>query len=205
MSFEDFIYPTVLADLHLSLREQDLYSHIAPILLDPSFQSRLVLGASVAQATNTEKARSELIIAPVLLELRVMGIPFGLFSGVRLKAEPLTGLSGICDFVLTREPLQSVLTAPLVAIAEAKNDNVRSGLGQCIAEMVAARIVNEQDNITGPVYGIATTGTTWLFSRLDGSVVTLDTREYTLAQIETIMAILKSILEGQPPTSIVDL
>ena len=49
------------------------------------------------------------------------------------------GLNGYCDFILTRSPLQSVLTAPVVAIAEAKNDNLRTGLAQCIAAMVAAR------------------------------------------------------------------
>ncbi len=126
-----------------------------------------------------------------------MGVEFGLFSGVRLKAEPLAGLTGICDFLLTRGAIQSVLQAPFVAVTEAKNDNVRSGLGQCIAEMVAARMLNEQSGIEGAVHGIATTGTTWLFSRLDGSVLTLDTREYMLAEIETIIAILKAILEDE--------
>ncbi len=35
-----------------------------------------------------------------------------------------------------------MLTAPVVAIAEAKNDNLRTGLGQCIAAMVGARDFN---------------------------------------------------------------
>ena len=37
-----------------------------------------------------------------------------------------------------------VLTAPLIAIVEAKNDNIHNGLGQCIAAMFAAWEFNQQ-------------------------------------------------------------
>ncbi len=82
MSFEDFPYPAVLNDLQLTSREHDLHGGVAPVILDPGFRNRLAIGAAVAQATNTEKPRYELIIALVLLELQVMGMEFGLFSGV---------------------------------------------------------------------------------------------------------------------------
>jgi hypothetical protein len=87
----------------------------------------LELGTAVALAINTEKARSEFIIAPVLLELRrLVGDRLGLFSGVPLEGDAARGLNGICDFLLTTSGRQLVVTTPVVAIIEAKNDNLLS-------------------------------------------------------------------------------
>lgn len=89
-------------------------------------------GATIALAVNTEKAKSECIIAPVLLELRrLLGGAVGLFSGVALEVDPSRGLTGVCDFLLTKAARQFLLSAPVVAVVEAQNDNLRTGLGQC--------------------------------------------------------------------------
>jgi hypothetical protein len=37
-----------------------------------------------------------------------------------------------------------VIEAPVITIVEAKNDNIQSGLGQCMAEMIAAQLFNER-------------------------------------------------------------
>ena len=60
-----------------------------------------------------------------------------------MDGDAARGLNGVCDFILTKSPLQHVLTAPFVTIIEAKNDNLRNGLGQCIASMVAAQLLNQ--------------------------------------------------------------
>ena len=87
-------------------------------------------GTDLALAINTEKARSEFIIAPLLMELRrSLGGTFGLFSGIEFDVDASRGLNGFCDFILTKWPRQLVLTAPLVMIVEAKNDNLRSRHG----------------------------------------------------------------------------
>jgi len=84
----------------------------------------------LALAIDTEKARSEFIIAPILIELRsILADGFGLFSGVEFDVDASRGLNGFCDFIPTRSRIQSVITAPVLAIAEAKNDNLRNGLG----------------------------------------------------------------------------
>jgi hypothetical protein len=197
MAFNDFNYPTVLSDFGLALTEAALYPNIAPDALPGSFSGRFSAGAALGQAVNTEKARSEFIIAPVLLELRLTAKrPFGLFSGVELKADPKVGLTGVCDFLLTRQPLQTVVSAPLVAVVEAKNDNLRNGLGQCIAELVAAQMINRHEGGDGAVFGVVTTGTLWQFLRLDGNTVTLEPREYTLSDLGTVLAILRRIVEA---------
>jgi hypothetical protein len=148
-------------------------------------------------AINTEKARSEFIIAPVLLEVRrLVGDRMGLFSGVALDADPEHGLNGICDFLLTTSGRQLVVTAPVVAIVEAKNDNLLSGLGQCIAAVVAARIVNEREGSMGRVvYGSVTTGSAWKFLRLTASQLTIDRREYYIDNVGKILGILQEVVQ----------
>lgn len=197
MAYHEFTYPQVLADLELTLAEADLHSSVPPLAPRPEFVTSLHEGAALARAIGTEKARSEFIIAPILMEVRLMlGKRFALFSGVELRADPKAGLAGVCDFLLARDPIQSVLRAPLIAVIEAKNENLRTGLGQCIASVVGARLVNEREGHPGPIHGVVTTGTAWQFLRLDGQTVTLDTEEYSLDRLDRLLGIFRAIIEG---------
>jgi hypothetical protein len=197
MAFADFTFPQVLEDLSLTVREMELFAAVTPMLVRPEFQAELDLGTSVALATNTEKARSEFIIAPVLLELRrLVGDRLGLFSGIPLDGDAARGLNGFCDFLLTTSGRQLVVAAPLVAIVEAKNDNLLSGLGQCIGAVVAARMVNEREGtVDRVVFGVVTTGSAWKFMQLDGSSLTIDRREYYIDNLSKILGILKEIVQ----------
>ena len=197
MAFRDFNFPEVQQALGLNLMEADLFSGVPALELASAFSQRMHGDISLALAINTEKARSEFIIAPVLSELRRhLGGSFGLFSGVEFDVDSSRGLNGYCDFILTRSPLQSVLTAPVVAIAEAKNDNLRTGLGQCIAAMVAAREFNAKSAAAvAIVHGVVTTGSAWKFLKLTGADVTLDVEEYFIAELGRIMGILAHILK----------
>ena len=134
----------------------------------------------------------------ILLELRqLLGGGFGLFSGVEFEVDASRGLNGFFDFILTRSPLQSVLSAPVVTIAEAKNDNLRTGLGQCIAAMVAAREFNRKASAAvESIYGAVTTGGAWKFLRLSGADLTLDLREYFVAELSRILGILAHMLRS---------
>jgi transketolase C-terminal domain/subunit len=79
----------------------------------------------------------------------------------------------------------------VVAIVEAKNDSIKSGLGQCIAEMLAAQTFNAQrGNPIPTVYGVVTTGSVWKFLRLTGSLVSADEREYYIKEAERIVGVL---------------
>jgi hypothetical protein len=198
MAFRDFGFPDVQQALGLTLAEADLFGSTPALELPPTFVEWMRRGIELALAINTEKARSEFIIAPILLELKqLLGGGFGLFSGVEFNVDAARGLNGYCDFILTKSPLQSVLVAPVVAIAEAKNDNLRTGLGQCIAAMVAAQEFNARSSTpVAAVYGAVTTGAAWKFLRLAGSSVTLDVPEYFVAELGRIMGILAHILRA---------
>ena len=203
MAFNDFGFPDVQQALGLSLAEADLFSRVPAMPLSSAFTERLRGDVALALAINTEKARSEFIIAPLLSELRrLLGGSFGLFSGVQFDVDVSRGLNGYCDFILTRSPLQSVLTAPVVAIAEAKNDNLRNGLGQCIAGMVAAREFNTKSAAAvACVYGVVTTGSAWKFLTLAGVDVTLDVEEYFIGEPGRIMGIFAHVLKASAVTA----
>ena len=198
MAFRDFSFPDVIQNLDLTYSEVDLFGAVPPHELTAEFVERLHAGVELGLMVHTEKARSEFIIAPVLMEFRrIMAKAFGLFSGVEFNVDASRGLNGFCDFLLTRSRLQSVLTTPVVAIVEAKNDNVRNGLGQCIAAMVAAREFNAKAQPPiAAVHGVVTTGSVWKFLRLRDAEVTLDTNELYIAEPGRIIGILARILKA---------
>lgn len=201
MAFRDFVFPLVQEQLGLRVEDGDLFGATPPFAVRPDFADFVRDGTTLALANSTEKAKSEFIIAPMLLELRrSLGGRFTLFSGVEWEVDRGRGLNGYCDFILGRGPSQHILQAPFVAVVEAKNDLIRTGLGQCIAAMVAAGISNERAGIpAGTIHGAVSTGLTWKFLRLWGDVVTLDIPEYTVDNLPRVMGILRAIVEPIAP------
>ena len=198
MSFKDFSITDVGARLGLVVSERDLFSQVAPHPAGPWLTSILDETLSLALALGNEKARSELLIAPVLVEVRRMcAHRVSLFSGVELNVDDARGLVGVCDFLLSRSPEQLVLRAPVLAVVEAKQENIKGGVGQCAAEMVAARIFNERaGHAVDAVYGAVTTGDNWRFLKLTEAHLTLDADEYMLHQIGKILGILRTTVTG---------
>jgi hypothetical protein len=196
MAFGDFDLKTVNERFGLTVDERsDLFSAIPPALLSARLRETLDQWAPAALAMNTEKARSEMIIAPILMEATsLLGGRVTLFSGVAFDVDRERGLNGICDFLLTRSPERFFVSRPVMALVEAKREDIAGGLGQCAAAMVAARIFNERDGgMPGPVFGAVTTGNIWRFLKLDGSKLLIDLPEYYLDQVDRVLGILISI------------
>jgi hypothetical protein len=198
MAFQQFTFPQVQRDLGLTLHDADLYSAAPPFPVREEFAAFLRDGVALAVANSTEKAKSEFIIAPVLLELRrALGPRFFLFSGVEWEADASRGLNGFCGFILAKGESQYVLAAPFVAIVEAKNDLIRTGLGQCIAAMYGAQICNQKSGrAPARVYGAVSTGSAWKFLQLEGTALTIDVPEYYIDNLPKVMGILRQIVES---------
>ncbi len=193
MSYSQFDLETAIADFDLTLHEQvGRFSQVADVKPSDFLVQTLDFNAPVALAINSEKVRSELIIAPLLLELkRRHPDRVSFFSGKEFNVDADRGLNGFCDFLISRSPQQSVIQSPVIAIVEAKNENIELGLGQCIAEMVAAQIFNQRKGLEIPmILGAVTTGSTWKFMQLEGKIVELDLTEYFLNQVGKILGIL---------------
>ncbi|MBD1905997.1 hypothetical protein NDI37_16230 [Funiculus sociatus GB2-A5] len=170
----------------------DLFTATPEILPIYYLQTTLNENVFLATAINTEKARGELIIAPVLLDVRrILNFQIAFFSGSESNVDLQAGLSGYCDHTLTASKESSEIRTPVVILAEAKNESIKSGLGQCIAEMVAAQLFNQRNGEANEsIYGAVTTGTDWKFIKLVDKTVWIDKRDYFINEVSQILGIL---------------
>ena len=174
-----------------------LFSQIEPVEPSAYLTTGLAKKVSLATAIGTEKARSELIVADVLVELlEHFNYRISFFSGIDFSVDPGCNLTGVCDFLVSLSPDQLDLQAPVIVLVEAKNLDMKLGLGQCVAEMLAAQRFNaEQGNDIRAVYGATTTGINWQFLKLEDKQLHLDMATYTIERCDRILGILASMVE----------
>ena len=92
-----------------------------------------------------------------------------------------------CDFIVSLDPEQLFIKSPVFA----KKENLNARLGQCLAEMIAAQIFNQQQgNQISTIYGVVTTGNIWKFLKLENTEVDIDLTEYFINNLEKILGIL---------------
>lgn len=201
MAYSDFKLKEIIKQFDLTLNENiDLFAAILEVEASEILKVMLKENAALAVDINTEKARSEMIIAPILLEIRrQLNYQIGLFSGSEFNVAPERGLNGICDFLISLSPERLFISAPVITIVEAKKEDIKAGLGQCVAEMLAAQLFNErEENEISTIYGVVTSGTNWRFLKLEGKIVYIDTIEYYLRDVEKFLGILLSAIPPVP-------
>ena len=197
MSYSDFTLESVERLLGVSAHPGDLFPKLVAVPAPVWLSELLTRGTQGMQLSLiSEKARSEFIVAPILLASRELsGNRFAIYSGQRLDVDPENGLTGECDFILTAADAMLPLQAPIATIVEAKKNDVEGGLGQCIAQMVAADRFNQQSGRRGaPIFGCVTTGEAWQFARLAGSEVLLERRRFYIDHTEIILGVFSAII-----------
>ncbi len=193
MAYSDFTLARVKQELGIEIIEgKSLFMDVAPVPISALLRQLLARDGDLATLINTEKARSEFLIAPILADVRQQSHgPVSLFSGSSFNVDTEKGLAGFCDFILSQSEEQIDVTAPVMIIVETKNESLIGGLGQCIASMVAAQIFNQRSGITTEViYGTVTSGTNWRFVKLVGNQAWVDNREYFISEVDRILGIL---------------
>ncbi|GAX43329.1 hypothetical protein NIES4075_43420 [Tolypothrix sp. NIES-4075] len=193
MPYSDFTLRKVKQTFGITTVEGERFlPEIKPIAASATLTAFLEESLPLAIATGSEKARSELIICPVLLEVRkILQRKISLFSGADFTVDPALALTGVCNFLLSRSPEQLEIEAPDVVIVEAKKADLNPGIGQCIAEMIAAQKFNEINNqAISTIYGSVTNGTAWRFMQLTEQTVTIDFTDYPLPPVDVILGIL---------------
>lgn len=147
--------------------------NITPLPLPGWLQQYLAINPLVPTVTKSEKAISEVVIAPILVAVKeYCNGQIGIFSG-----EPLSGagLVGICDFIITTNPRAYLPEPPIMVLVQAKRQDLLSSIPQCVAEMLAARDINRLAGLDYPyTYGCVTTGTEWQFLRLSDDLAITD-------------------------------
>lgn len=195
MSYSNFSLNEVIKQFNLTIKDkQDLFADISEIQPSEYLDFTLKYNFPIATEINTEKSRSEMIITPILLEIRrLLNDKISLFSGREFNVDSEKGLNGACDFLISLSESQLIINAPVITIVEAKKEDIIGGLGQCVAEMLAAQLFNEQEGNTIPViYGAVTSGNIWRFLKLEKNIVYIDKVEYYINQIAKILGILVS-------------
>jgi hypothetical protein len=195
MAYREFTTLTKVREAFgLTIEESiNLFTETPEALPSSYLQTTLNENVFLATAINTEKARAELIIAPVLLEVRrKLNFQIGFFSGSEFNVDLQAGLSGYCDYILTASKESYEIRTPVVTLAEAKNESIKSGLGQCIAQMVAAQLFNQRNGeAIESIYGAVTTVTDWKFLKLIEKTIWIDKRDYFINEVSQILGILK--------------
>jgi hypothetical protein len=198
MAYTDFTLDRLIEQFGLQIQEDSAFlAAFAPLPISPLLRQELEENVPLARDISTEKARSEFIIAPVLVEVRRQcQRRISIFSGVEFTVDSAQGLRGVCDFLLSLSPLQLTMQAPVVSVVEAKNENMKAGMAQCTAEMLAAQKFNTLKGRTLPaVYGAVTTGILWRFLRLQDTTVAVDSSEHAIEQVERIVGILVGMVK----------
>jgi len=106
-------------------------------------------------------------------------------------------LNGYCDFLISASPDQVFIEVPVVCIVEAKNENIRSGYPQCMAEMVGAKIFNDrQGHPVSAIIGVVTTGNNWRFLIFKDNIILIDFDEYLISQTGKILGIFSETIHN---------
>ena len=198
MSYSQFDIEAVRVNFGIAILERvSTFAEVPEIGYSDYLAETLRFNTPIALAINSEKSRSEMIIAPILLELkRQFPEKVSLFSGKDFNVDIEKGLNGFCYFLISRSPEQLTIMSPVIAVVEAKNENIEAGLGQCMAEMIASQIFNQRKgNSVTRIFGAVTTGSSWKFMRLSEKTIEVDLNEYFVNQIGKILGILSLGLE----------
>jgi len=198
MAYSDFTLAKIVKIFGLTVSEKlDIFAGVPDFNSSNYLQDTLQYNLPLALAINTAKSRSEMIISPILIELKkCFPQPISLFSGVDFTVDATRGLNGTCDFLISRSPEQLFINAPVITIVEAKKEDINAGLGQCVAEMLAARLFNErEENQIDTIYGAVTTGDRWKFLKLKEQIIEIDLGEHFLINnVNKILGILANAI-----------
>ena len=169
----------VVKKFNLELQSVQLFSNIERI--EPSSWLKETLSLADVSLLTSEKAKSERLISPILVEVfQAFKLKISFFSGEQLNVRPNDNLSGECDFFFSLHPPKPYIDAPIISLAEAKNEDMNWGIAQCAAQMLGAKLFNEQENKLIPfIYGCATDGIEWQFLKLENDIYYVDNKIYT--------------------------
>jgi hypothetical protein len=199
MAYADFDLRTAVQKFELTTIEDiDLFAEVEPIEPSDSVKGFLAEFSPYAMGIDSEQARREFIISPILTEAkRRSKVEISLLPGVVLSVDPSRGLTGSCDYLIVRSPELYYVESPIIAVVEAEQEDLIAGLGPCVAEMVAIQLFNDRDGTPLPVvYGCVTSGTLWRFLRLTGKNLNIDRPEYYLRDTAKILGILVTLARG---------
>ncbi len=199
MAYSKFTLQEIVEKFDLKIKREIIFDAVKPIEISAFLKESLFRGYAIALPNGSEKARSELLVSPFLVELKqINNNTISVFSGEILDVDKKNGLNGECDFILSSNDNQLFIDAPIFTIVEAKKNDIGEAFGQCVAQMIGAKIFN-QNHKKGidTIFGCVTTGDRWHFLKLKGSLVSITPKDMMLEGNEAfILGTLQEIVEN---------
>ncbi len=129
------------------------------------------------------------ILLPRLCVRHGNGIPLKIW--VNRKMAYNDELTGEPDYFISAPPSGAVsdpVGKPLLAVAEAKQEDFIAGWGQCLAAMIACQKLNNMNEIV--IYGIVSSGLVWEFGKLQGTLFTTDLFSFSIRKAGAVLGAL---------------
>ncbi len=195
MAYTNFTLYDLRRQFGIRDRVQRLFTDVTPLPMSNWLRDTLTMTQQMP--LGSEKAKSELIVTPILVELRNRNNNFfTVYSGEVLNVDATQGLTGECDFILTKDTSAFAISAPIITVVEAKKDDLELGVVQCAAQMVGIQRFNEKyGESVETIYGCATTADTWQFLRLTGQELLIDHDKYFISELEVILGVFQQIID----------
>ena len=194
-SYSNFTIADIRA-LNIETINQCLFTNITAV--KPSKLLTELLKAYKGVPLQSEKSKSEILISPIINEVRLNNPKkMTFFSGYQFNVDEKRGLKGFCDFLISAKYNAVFIESPLLAVVEAKhNQDLLDAIPQCIAEMYAAQLFNEQNTYANKtIFGGITNGYEWLFLKLKASLVCVDTERYIIKDLPQLLGVWQYIID----------
>lgn len=196
MAYKNFSLEKLQDEFGIVTLRQNLTELHGVEIVEPSAWLLETLNIMRSLPNRSEKAKSESFIAPILAEIKRHNDDFlTIHSGDFLNVDPEHGLNGECDFILGKETHSLTIDAPLFIVVEAKRQDFDSGIAQCAAQLLGARIFNEKKGIIFPaIYGVITSADVWKFIKLEKLTLYVEDEVYRIQDLSLLLGILQSIV-----------
>jgi len=196
MAYSDFTFSKLSLNFGIKQDNSNLFENSKIKSLEPSPTLIDALSDISFIALNSEKAKSEVLIYPIIRELMRRNRHISVFSGYAFNVKGQKGLTGAPDFLISAKPRSVEPQSPIFCLVETKNKSADEGYAQCAAEMYAARLFNQQTNEPYEIiYGAVTNAYDWVFLKLEGDTVYIDTQRYYLNELPKLLGILQFIVD----------
>ncbi len=194
MSYSNFTFSLINEKFGITNKVQNLFDKIEPFAVSAALSEDLELARILP--VRSEKAKSELIIMPILIDLMKRNEQFfTIYSGDTLNVDKEKGLSGECDFILAKNEGTFEINTPIFTILEAKKNDIEVGIPQCAAQMIGTKLYNEKSGINlQKIYGCVTTADDWIFLKLENNQITIDNKKYYLGNLNELLGIFQYII-----------
>jgi hypothetical protein len=143
---------------------------------------------------SSETARCEIVIFPILREIYKNYYQQTSFW-VQKNLSYNDKLSGNPDYIISKKSDlgKTMLEYPLLIIVEAKKNDFEQGWAECIAELIAAKNLNNKPDF--PIYGIVTDAKLWEFGKLLDTVFTNNIQGFIVTELPQLFGALTFIFD----------